>query len=128
MLPKIFARNLAQEPLNEPSLNPAGTSLKTSEWAFSSWAVFQAGFFKRENGPGSPVAVRCMTARIPGLQNALNVKLQTSSLPPAPLPKAHYKTRTTEHAIVAQGKQQAQQGPCTTTMTTMITARGSKES
>ena len=57
-----------------------------------------------------------------------SVKLQTPSLLPAPLPKAHYKTQTTERPSVAQDEKSRQQGPCTTTMTTMITARGSKES
>ena len=53
--------------------------------------------------------------------------VQTPSLLPAPLPKAHYKAQTTGHAIVAQGKQQEQQGPCTTTMTTIIIAIGEDE-
>ena len=54
------------------------------------------------------------------------VKRQAVSLPSAPLPWHHYKARTTELPLVAQGTKKCSraQGPCTTTMTTMIIDRG----
>ena len=52
------------------------------------------------------------------------VKLLTPSLPSAPLPRSNYKAQTTERPSLAQGMQKQEQGPCTTTTTTMTMIRG----